>query len=95
MKFVDLQGPALCRPTSDLAYLIYLNTTPELRKSKLQDILQKYYETLTENLEHYGYKDVYTFEKFKKDFEECFCVGLMMGLINVQVITILSVDSSC
>ena len=84
---VDLQLVRRARPSIDLVYLLGTSTGPEFREKHLEEILSFYHSTLIAGLTKFGYSsDLYTYQQLKKDFDECFIFGFVMGTMNAMVI---------
>lgn len=86
IRVVDLQMVRRARPTIDLAYFFASSLSPEFRENHLQELLKYYHLSLTKCLVNLGYdEDLYTFDSFKGNFEECYIYGVGYGTIHAQV----------
>eukprot|EP00095_Tigriopus_kingsejongensis_P003079 maker-scaffold664_size116482-snap-gene-0.21 protein:Tk03079 transcript:maker-scaffold664_size116482-snap-gene-0.21-mRNA-1 annotation:"AGAP013467-PA" len=70
-----------CSPTTDLAYFIYLSTTPELRKAHMNEILEYYHAQLIQCLCALGEDPtVYPLAELKTDYRKASFAGFAMSL---------------
>nr|XP_024215758.1 uncharacterized protein LOC112210490 [Halyomorpha halys] len=56
IRFVDFQFPHYNSPCIDLIYFIYSSIQPEIRRQNYKSFIQLYYESLTSNLDRFGYE---------------------------------------
>ena len=85
LVLLDLQLIKYARPTVDLAYFIGSSTSPSFRAANLKKCLEFYHEALTQELEAFGYKTVYSLDLLKSDFQDCWMFGYFVGCMHVQV----------
>lgn len=84
---LDLQLMRVARPAVDLSYLFGSSTSPEFRKEHLADFLQFYHTALASHLGDLGHRvdDLLTLDQLKRDFDECFVFGFVVGILHSQV----------
>ncbi|KAF6199413.1 hypothetical protein GE061_007439 [Apolygus lucorum] len=63
--FLDLQMSLYSDPTTDISFLLYMNTTPELRASHWDDLLSQYWDGVVSVMPDPGFD----FEMFSSNFE--------------------------
>jgi hypothetical protein len=87
MKMVDYQLMRYGCIVHDLVYFLYSSTSPEMRKEHLRELQEYYHSHLVLYLTKLGYSEsVYSFESFKKDFDDCYAFGYITGTFIAQII---------
>ena len=89
VKLIDFQLSRRARPCVDLAYFIGASTNEEFREKHLEDLLKYYHDKISGVLDIIGYdaKTLYSYDYFRKEFQECFPFGHIMAVVHAQVNT--------
>ena len=85
---LDLQNTRLGRPGCELTYFFCSSISYELRKGHLDHLLKFYYDEFSQQLVELGddvIKACYTFDELKKDFDDCYSFGFVMGCLHSHV----------
>lgn len=77
---IDLQLVNYCTPGVDLGYYLFSSVKPEVRQTRLKEMLEGYLDVLVKTTKDLGYPIVMTYEELFKDFRETFIHGFLMGL---------------
>ena len=88
VMILDLQNTRLGRPGCELTYFFCSSISYELRKDHLDELLRFYYDEFSEQLIQLGgdvFNACYTFEELKKDFDDCYSFGFVMGCLHSHV----------
>ena len=75
------------RPALDVVYFMTSSTSPAFRKTFLNSMLQLYHQQFVSELKSLGDNDeeVYSFNQFLEDYNDCFPWGLVLGLLHAQL----------
>lgn len=92
VKMVDFQIARISHPMSDLLYLLYISTSPQVRKERLENWLELYFRVLTcdlnllnINLGNYCWSDFLTDYK-KRSLRWMLYGGMIMALVHNNVV---------
>ena len=73
------------RPTVDLAYFFGSSTFVPFRHKHLDALLQIYHEELTQELGHFGYQNLYSFQDLNLDLEDTWSFAFIAACLHIQV----------
>ena len=85
VTFLDLQLMKYARPTVDLAYFFGSSTSVSFRKTHLNNLLIKYHNKLTEELNVFGYQNLYSFADLSRDYQDTLAFSFMIGQFHNHV----------
>ena len=85
VTLLDLQLMKYTRPTVDLAYFFGSSSSAAFRKEHLKSLLEIYHKKLCQELEIFGYSQVYSLEQLHADFEDTWAFGFVISCLHVQV----------
>ncbi len=77
---IDFQVLRYCTPGVDLGYYLFTSVKPQVRQSRLQDLLSVYLNVLTETTTSLGYPMKVNYKQIYKDFCKTFRYGYFWGL---------------
>ncbi|XP_047481258.1 uncharacterized protein LOC125033632 [Penaeus chinensis] len=85
IKLIDWGNSSWHNPMIDLQYLLHTSTTLELRKTHIDDILQKYHTVFTSLTTKLGAPlPHYSYSAFREDWERTAIYGFILGNITIQ-----------
>ncbi|CAL4065073.1 unnamed protein product, partial [Meganyctiphanes norvegica] len=85
---IDWQATHWNTPVADLHYFINSSTSTELRKDHLDDVLKHYHTIFTEATIKLGTPvPAWTFEQFKKEYDQMKVYGFLKGLLFAQMLS--------
>jgi hypothetical protein len=87
VTILDLQNTRLGRPGLELAYFFCSSTSPQQRKENFEELFQFYYDQFFLELTILGdtSKPFFSLEDLKKEYDECYTFGFVMGCMHSQV----------
>ncbi|CAH1399045.1 unnamed protein product [Nezara viridula] len=88
VRFLDFQAPHYNSPAIDLTYFLHQSMEPSVRRSRFNELLENYYESLLLTFNKYKYTGpVFTFEELTDEMERVSFFGLSMFTIRHAVVT--------
>lgn len=88
IAILDFQCCRVTSPAVDVSYAIYTGTRPDLRAQFLEEWLKLYHDQFWQDLVVFGYvpDEVYSYEKFKSDFNHLYGYGFQWALQHAQTL---------
>ncbi|KAK7078345.1 hypothetical protein SK128_007018, partial [Halocaridina rubra] len=92
IMLLDHQVNRIASLATDLNYFLLLNLTGEVRRPKLETILQTDIDTFNENMKRSGEKLMFSFELFRQEFRNKQPMALIFALIVSALLVIQNED---
>lgn len=84
---VDLQGMRVGRPGLELTYFMCSSTSPQQRRQHFDELIELYFDRFVQELKDLesGFEPPFNLEELKKEYDDCFEFGFIMGCGHAQV----------
>lgn len=86
VMLIDFQLSRVGSPASDIVYFLTSSTSLDSRKAHLEQWLQFYHNTLTEDLLTYGYSnEIFTYQDLLDEINHLWPFALECGIMHAEV----------
>ena len=94
LAIVDLQGTRIGRPGLELAYFFCSSTSPQQRRQHFDELIEFYFDRFVKELKDLEspFPVPFTLDELKKEYDDCFEFGFIMGCGHAQVTDLLCME---